>query len=211
MSKIASHVRGHFVAYLALFFALGGTSVAAVNALPRNSVGSPQIKNGSIQKVDISKRTVSSLRGARGPRGLQGATGAAGAAGAKGDKGDTGAQGIQGIQGVPGPGVQWALVKADGSGIIDGSPGVVVQAHFTGGYYVHFPSRVQGHPISLSIADVSGFPPGQITGASCGGAGAGPGAINCVLGTNTANEMFVTITNNSDTQIDQTFFVVSYL
>src|SRR5215471_7095456 len=29
MSKIASHVRGHFVAYLALFFALGGTAGAA--------------------------------------------------------------------------------------------------------------------------------------------------------------------------------------
>jgi len=99
MRKIARHVRVHFVAYLALFFALGGTSVAAVNALPKNSVGSPQIKNGSIQKVDISKRTVSALRGLRGPRGLTGATGATGAAGAtgavgaKGDKGDTGAPG----------------------------------------------------------------------------------------------------------------------
>ena len=90
MRKIASHVRGHLVAYLALFFALGGTSMAAANALPRNSVGSPQIKNGSIQKVDISKRTVTALRGARGPRGLQGATGAKGD---KGDKGDTGATG----------------------------------------------------------------------------------------------------------------------
>jgi hypothetical protein len=100
MRKIARHVRGHLVAYLALFFALGGTSVAAVNALPKNSVGSPQIKNGSIQKVDISKRTVSALRGLRGPRGLQGLTGATGA---KGDKGDTGAQGVQGLQGPPGP------------------------------------------------------------------------------------------------------------
>jgi Collagen triple helix repeat (20 copies) len=99
MRNIGNHVRGHFVAYLALFFALGGTSVAAVNALPKNSVGSPQIKNGSIQKVDISKRTVSALRGARGLRGPAGATGATGATGAKGD---TGAQGIQGIQGVPG-------------------------------------------------------------------------------------------------------------
>jgi hypothetical protein len=93
MRRIASHVRGHFVAYLALFFALGGTSMAAVNALPRNSVGSPQIKNGSIQKIDISKRTVAALhgaRGARGPTGAPGATGATGATGAKGDKGDPG-------------------------------------------------------------------------------------------------------------------------
>jgi hypothetical protein len=90
MRKIASHVRGHFVAYLALFFALGGTSVAAVNALPRNSVGSPQIKNGSIQKIDISKRTVSALRGLRGLRGLQGVPGPQGAQGPQGLQGATG-------------------------------------------------------------------------------------------------------------------------
>jgi len=105
MSKIASHVRGHFVAYLALFFALGGTSMAAVNALPRNSVGSPQIKNGSIQKVDISKRTVAALHGLRGPRGLTGATGAAGAAG---PKGDTGAKGDPATR-------LWAVVHTDGT------------------------------------------------------------------------------------------------
>jgi hypothetical protein len=96
MKKIGTHLRMHFVAYLALFFALGGTSIAAVNALPKNSVGSAQIKNGSIQKVDISKRTVSALRGLRGLRGLTGATGAAGAAGAQGiqgPKGDTGPAG----------------------------------------------------------------------------------------------------------------------
>jgi hypothetical protein len=93
MSKIASHVRGHFVAYLALFFALGGTSVAAVNALPKNSVGSPQIKNGSIQKVDISRGTVSSLRGLRGIQGPAGPQGAAGATGAPGAPGTPGAIG----------------------------------------------------------------------------------------------------------------------
>ena len=77
MKKIGKHLRGHAVAYVALFFALGGTSIAAVNALPRNSVGSAQIKNGTIQKVDLARRTVSSLRGLRGLRGLQGAAGPA--------------------------------------------------------------------------------------------------------------------------------------
>jgi hypothetical protein len=85
--RLFHHLRGHFVGYLALFFALGGTSFAAVQALPRNTVGSAQIKNGSIRKVDIGKRTVSALRGLRGLRGLQGATGA------QGSKGDTGAKG----------------------------------------------------------------------------------------------------------------------
>jgi hypothetical protein len=109
LREIGKHLRGHFVAYLALFFALGGTSFAAVTALPKNSVGSPQIKNGSIQKVDISKRTVSALRGLRGLRGLTGATGATGTAGAQGPKGDTGATGS------PGSALAYAHVNADGS------------------------------------------------------------------------------------------------
>jgi predicted RNA-binding protein with TRAM domain len=86
-------MRSHFVAYLALFFALGGTSFAAANALPKNSVGSPQIKNGAIQKIDISKRTVAALRGLRGPRGLQGIQGIQGIKGDTGAKGDTGPAG----------------------------------------------------------------------------------------------------------------------
>src|SRR5216110_2420597 len=103
MSKIGKHMRAHAVAYVALFFALGGTSVAAVNALPRNSVGSPQIKNGSIQKVDISKRTVSSLRGLRGLRGLQGQAGPQGPAGAAGAPGAPGTPGTPGTPGAIGP------------------------------------------------------------------------------------------------------------
>ena len=97
MRKIASHVRGHFVAYLALFFALGGTSIAAVNALPKNSVGSPQIKNGSIQKVDVSRKTIASLRGSQGPQGPQGAQGIQGSKGDRGDKGDAGAAGATNV------------------------------------------------------------------------------------------------------------------
>jgi hypothetical protein len=90
IQRLLRHVRGHFVAYLALFFALGGTSLAAVQALPRNSVGSAQIKDRSVQRIDISRRTAASLRGQRGPRGLQGLKGDKGD---NGDKGDTGAPG----------------------------------------------------------------------------------------------------------------------
>jgi len=82
------------VACVSLGIALGGTSVAAINALPRNSVGTAQIKNGAVTKKKISKKTLRALKGNRGPRGLTGATGATGAAGA---------QGIQGIQGPAGP------------------------------------------------------------------------------------------------------------
>jgi hypothetical protein len=84
-------VRRHHVALLALFVALGGTSVAASNALlPRNSVGTMQLRNGAVTKKKINKKTVRALRGNRGARGAQGAQGA------------QGLQGVQGAQGVPG-------------------------------------------------------------------------------------------------------------
>jgi hypothetical protein len=92
-ARVLRHMRAHFVGYVALFVALGGTSLAAVNALPLNSVGSPQIKNRSIQTLDVSRRTLAALRGRRGLRGLQGTRGAKGD---KGDKGDAGAQGTVG-------------------------------------------------------------------------------------------------------------------
>lgn len=75
-------------ASLALFVALGGSSYAAIT-LPRNSVGSNQIRtgavrsselhNGSITLTDISRRARASLRGATGPAGAPGIAGPAGA------------------------------------------------------------------------------------------------------------------------------------
>jgi hypothetical protein len=97
------------ISLIALFVALGGTSYA-VAKLPKNSVGSAQVINGSLQKVDLSKKTVASLKG------LRGAAGPEGAAGAQGPKGDTGAQGLKGdtgAQGAAGTGV--AVLFGDAS------------------------------------------------------------------------------------------------
>jgi hypothetical protein len=80
------YVRRHHVALLALFIALGGTSYAAVK-LPRNSVGTTQIKNHAVTTSKLSTATVKALKGAKGATGAPGATGATGAAGAKGDPG----------------------------------------------------------------------------------------------------------------------------
>jgi hypothetical protein len=108
--SILRYVRRHHVALLALFVALGGTSVAATNALvPRNSVASPQIVNGSLLKVDFANKTIKALKGNRGPRGLDGAEGATGAKGPSGPastlpgpQGPPGARGATGQQGPPG-------------------------------------------------------------------------------------------------------------
>jgi len=110
------HLRTHFVAYLALFFALGGTSVAAVQALPRNSVGSPQLKNHSILKIDMNRKTVAALRGRRGARGPAGAVGATGATGARGATGPAGPAGVSGYVRVTSATVS---VPAGGTGTAD--------------------------------------------------------------------------------------------
>jgi hypothetical protein len=72
------------VAVLALVLATTGSAVAA------SLITSAQIKDGTIQTKDISKKAQNALkakRGAVGPRGLQGIQGLKGD---KGDKGDTG-------------------------------------------------------------------------------------------------------------------------
>src|SRR3954447_13520154 len=75
-------------ATLALFIALGGTSYAALS-LPRDSVGSRQIRAGAVHSSEVKDRSVrlsdisvsarKSLRGAVGPAGPPGAQGASAA------------------------------------------------------------------------------------------------------------------------------------
>lgn len=56
MSRFSSHVRHNLVAYVALFFALGGTAWA----LGVNSVRSKHIVNGQVKSTDIRDNGVSS-------------------------------------------------------------------------------------------------------------------------------------------------------
>ena len=90
------------VACLALLVALGGTSVAAVNQLGRNTVDTPQLVNGAVTNPKIRNNAINSSKvanrsllrsdfapgqlpaGPVGPQGPAGPTGAAGAAGPAG-------------------------------------------------------------------------------------------------------------------------------
>jgi hypothetical protein len=84
------------VAYLALFFALGGVGYAATR-LPTGSVGTPQLRNGAVTLKKIARGTRAAL--ARGSsRGN-----AVGVAGATGPQGGPGPQGPPGLKGDPGP------------------------------------------------------------------------------------------------------------
>jgi hypothetical protein len=93
-------LRRNTIALLALFIALSGTTYAASTLLPRNSVGTAQLKNGAVTKKKINKKTIKALKGNRGLRGLQGPQGAQGAQGAQGIQGAKGATGPQGPAGI---------------------------------------------------------------------------------------------------------------
>src|SRR5438034_11121141 len=78
------------IALIALFVALGGTGFAAAKlVLPRNSVGTLQVRNGSLLKVDFKAGQLP--RGARGPAGPAGLAGRAGPTGPAGPAGPAGA------------------------------------------------------------------------------------------------------------------------
>ena len=78
------------VTVLAVIVVGGGTAYAATQALPKNSVGSKQIKKEAVTPAKLSAAAKSTLVGPKGPKGDTGATGAQGP---KGDKGETGPPG----------------------------------------------------------------------------------------------------------------------
>src|SRR4051795_9064957 len=83
------------VALVALLVAMSGSAVAA------SLITGKQIKDGTIQTRDLSKRAVKALKSsaAPGPRGADGPAGPAGPAGPKGDAGAPGQAGAPGKAG----------------------------------------------------------------------------------------------------------------
>ena len=90
------------VACTALLFALAGTSVAAYQqVVPRNSVGTLQLKNNAVTAAKVKNGSLvrADFRSGQvpaGPRGLPGPQGPAGPAGAAGPAGPAGAAGAAG-------------------------------------------------------------------------------------------------------------------
>ena len=127
---------------IAVFVALGGTSYAAIK-IPRNSVGSAQIKaqgvassdvkNGSLKKADFKASDL--------PAGPQGP---------KGDPGTNGTNGTNGAPGAPGTAFAFARIAANGT----------PQPDVAG-----FPSQVKG----VEAADVVKGEGGAATGNYCFG------------------------------------------
>ena len=99
------------ISSIALFIALGGTGYA-VTTLPRNSVGSAQVKDHSLRPVDLAAGTG---LGARGPRGPEGPAGQADASGPPGPAGPVGPAGAAGPAGI----TSAVIRRRDGLAILD--------------------------------------------------------------------------------------------
>ena len=110
---------------LALVIALGGTSYAAV-ALPKNSVGSKQLKAEAVTSSKVKDRTLLSedFKAGQLPAGPRGPLGAPGAPGPKGDTGAAGNQGVPGAPGVSG----WQRIEGPVTLV---SPGSYIEASTT--------------------------------------------------------------------------------
>jgi Collagen triple helix repeat (20 copies) len=121
--RFVGYLRRNHLALIALFFAIGGTSYAAVSLAP-NSVGTRQLKNRSVTLVKIRRGTINALRGDTGPRGPAGHTGSRGPAGPKGSTGARGPAGTFGTVTVRNEtlsvsaGAQSAMVETCPSGTI---------------------------------------------------------------------------------------------
>jgi len=91
------------IALIALVIAVAGAGYA-VTALPRNSVGTPQIKNAAVNSAKVKDRSLLArdFKAGQLPRGPQGDEGPPGPVGATGPTGPTGAQGPAGSQGPTG-------------------------------------------------------------------------------------------------------------
>ncbi len=128
------------IACIALAIALGGTGYAAT-VLPRNSVGTAQVRNFSLLRQDFKRGQLQ-----RGPVGPPGPAGPAG------------------------PSARWALVRGDGT-IIAQSGGITPTAKPSAGSYIlGFGSSVAGKLIIVSSANAGDVGDrGTVSAGPCGG------------------------------------------
>lgn len=93
LSNVVCYVGRHHIGLLVLFVALTGTAYAA--SLPRNSVGTAQLRKDAVTTTKVRNRSLRAIdfaagqlpAGPAGPRGATGATGPAGPAGPQGPAG----------------------------------------------------------------------------------------------------------------------------
>lgn len=195
------------VACLALLVALGGTSVAAVQQLGRNSVGTAQLRNNAVTAPKIANNAViaSKIRDNAVVRrkiannaitSAQVQTGSLLAADfaegqiPAGPAGPAGAAGPAGPAGAPGPQGRWVHVAGNGS-ILAQSGGASVTRTTDGVYFVTFTgATVIDKPILATASRVTANYH-YATATACGGA---PQGVSCSVNNNTNTVLVNTLT-----------------
>jgi hypothetical protein len=174
------------LAALALFVALAGTSLATVSiVVPRNSVGTAQlknnavvsakIKNGSLRRADFGGQLLAGPRGPVGPAGPAG------------------------------PGAKWALVRPDGS-VIAQSGGVTLTAKPGPGQYIlDFGAATNGKLI-LAISARANDPlfRGMVSAGPCGGT---PEGSACPVGNDVNHVNVITNSAGEKEREDHAFYI----
>jgi hypothetical protein len=192
------------IACVALLLALGGVGWAAT-ALPRNSVGTAQLKNNAVTSSKVRNHSLLRAdfksgqipRGARGPVGPAGATGPKGATGARGPTGPAGAAGTANIR--------WALVKGDAT-IVAQSGGITMDSHSTGNYVLGFNGAINTKLI-LASAGQAGNDTGARGPVSAGPCGGTPEGGPCGATVNDTSHVHVQTFNAGDVAGDRSFYV----
>lgn len=196
------------IACVALLLALGGVSYAAT-ALPRNSVGTAQLKNNAVTSGKVKNHSLLRAdfkngqipRGARGPIGPTGATGPKGATGARGPTGPAGSSGTANIR--------WALVRADATIVDKSDSNISITSHPVGGTYIlNFGSPIDTKLILASAAQAGNDigMRGPVSAGPCGGTPEGGSCSGAGTG-NDVNHVRVQTFNAGDVPGDRSFYV----
>lgn len=151
------------VGTLALFLVLaGGTAFAATQMLPKNSVGSGQLKKGAVTPSKLSKSAQSKLVG---PRGAQGSQGTQGPRGIPGEAG----QNLTAETTLPSGKTETGIFAAAGSG----APGFLVG---TATFVQPIPARFDATHVIQLVA-------GEASAPHCPGVGRADPGYFCVYPT----------------------------
>lgn len=191
MSKLRCGLTyANVMATVAVFIALGGGAYAALK-LPKNSVGSKQIKRGAVTSRKVRNGSLKSVdfRAGQLPAGPTGPSGPQGARGRSGPRGARGLTGARGPKGDPGRSALTPLASGEKvRGVFSGSSGPTTGEMSTG---VTLPIPA---PTALDDAHVVVKGGADNGDASCQGSYSAPSApsgIVCVYpasDTNAANE-----------------------
>jgi hypothetical protein len=147
---------GNVVATLALFIALGGTSYA-LSELPRNSVGTAQIRPGAVSKSDLRRAAVVSRSIRNGSIAVRDLSDAAQGALA-GPKGERGPAGV----------AHFSVLNSDG-GQVRGNATNVDHQDGSGLYFVSFARNLGECAATATLSDAENGPatetppPGRVT------------------------------------------------